>query len=960
MIEVSMRHYIDLHIHSRFSRGTSPALNPQSLDHWAKLKGLGLIGTGDLTHPAWLKELNEQLVLMDDGFYALKENSQGARFVPTGEVSCIYKQDGRTRKVHLVIVAPDLEAAGKFSDTLGRLGNVVSDGRPILGLSARQILEIALHTHPDIMIIPAHIWTPWFSLFGAKSGFDHLEECFGDLSGQITALETGLSSDPAMNRLVSQLDPYALVSSSDAHSPDKLGREATILNGPLTRANLFEALRGGPSLGGTVEFFPEEGKYHLDGHLGCGPALSPEETKKLGGLCPACGKPVTIGVLHRVMELADRESPLEARLPDQHLVPLAELLSQVFGQGPKSRRVSDSFEQLVNEFGSELALLLEAAPADIESAAGPLLRLAIDRMRSGEIEAEGGFDGQYGKVVAIKPEERAELAGQGRLFETSPAKKAPRKTAAPAPASLPLPPEELDEAAIPANLSLIRGDLLLDGLDDSQVAAVISRWPVLAVVAGPGSGKTRVLVHRAAWLLREKLVAPEEMLLTTYTRKAAQELAPRLTAALPFRAESGQVRISTLHGLAYSLMKREKPDWDLVPEGAAEDLLKKAAKKAGLRPQAFASLLSRVKNSPALRPGETDLPPEAPEDFGAAYRYYSRTLAANKWWDYDDVILEAAPAGAPPFKAILVDEFQDLSAAQFSFIKRLMPPGPAFPEPGFLTVIGDPNQSIYGFRGASAEIFEWLKIYPKLETVELSANYRSTRGLVQAGESLLAAPGRVRRRSARPEAGPRLTRATLSTPKREAAYVAARLTAHLGVMKLGREASSRQDAEFMPGLALNEIAVLFRLRSLGLEVGRALDEAGLAWQISGEEPLTAADGLDFSADKISLLTMHAAKGLEFRLVFIVGAEEGLCPYFFPGEDLTPARLEEEKRLFYVALTRAKDRLYLTRAANRRLYGQALPGRPSPFWPMLPGGLCQDIQPTLGLPRQKKALPGLFD
>ncbi len=678
-----MSHYIDLHIHSRFSRATSPALNPESLDKWGRLKGLGLIGTGDLTHPAWLEELGGRLRLMDDGFYALKENSRGTRFVPTGEVSCIYKQDGRTRKIHLVVVAPDLEISSRFSAVLGRLGNVTSDGRPILGLSARQILEIALTTHPDMIVIPAHIWTPWFSLFGAKSGFDHLEECFGDLSGHITALETGLSSDPAMNRLISQLDPYALVSSSDAHSPDKLGREATILNGPLTRANLFEALRGGPALAGTVEFFPEEGKYHLDGHLGCGPALSPEETKELGGLCPACGKPVTIGVLHRVMELADRKTPLADRLADQHLIPLAELLGQCFGQGPKSKKVTDSFERLVNDLGSELAILLEADPGDIETAAGPLLRLAIERMRSGRVEAQGGFDGQYGTVTAIKPEERAELAGQGRLFETSPRKRCGPKTSAPPTVFDQTPPEEVDEAIVSTNLSLVRGDLLLDGLDESQARAVTSLSPAVAVVARPGSGKTRVLIHRAAWLLREKLVAPEELLLTTYTRKAAQELAPRLAAALPFHPVAGRVKISTLHALAYSLLKARQPEWDLAPEGATDELIKKAAKKIGFRPQALASMLSRVKNSPALRPGETDLPPEAPENFSLAYRHYVKSLAANKWWDYDDLILEAAPDSPLPFKAVLVDEFQDLSAAQFSFLKRLLPPAPLFPGAAF-------------------------------------------------------------------------------------------------------------------------------------------------------------------------------------------------------------------------------------------------------------------------------------
>ncbi|MDR0881632.1 MAG: UvrD-helicase domain-containing protein [Candidatus Adiutrix sp.] len=947
-------HYIDLHLHSRFSRATSPALNPASLSHWAGLKGLSLVGTGDLTHPAWLRELEENLTLRDDGFYSLKDEPGGPRFVPTGEVSAIYKQGGLTRKIHLVIIAPDLPAAVKFSRTLGALGNVESDGRPILGLSARQILEIALSTHPDMAVVPAHIWTPWFSLFGARSGFDHLEECFGDLSPHITALETGLSSDPAMNRLISALDSRALISSSDAHSPDKLGREATILNGPLTRANLAGALKGGPALGGTLEFFPEEGKYHLDGHLGCGPALTPAETKALGGLCPLCGRPVTIGVLHRVTELADRAEPPPDRLADFHLIPLAELLGQVFGQGPKSKRVTDSFHRLVNDFGSELNLLLQTSLSDLEEAAGPLLRLAVDRMRRGAVETVGGFDGQYGTVTALTAEDRAAWSGQGRLFESGPGQPKKRRLwpapeLSPAPAARPAEP--------PPPLALKQEDPLLDGLDDEQRRAVTSLAPALAVVAGPGSGKTRVLVRRAAWLLRENLADPETLLLTTFTRQAASELAPRLAAALPFRPEARQVRVTTLHGLAYALLKRQKPDWDLAPDGFLADLSQQAARKAKLTVPAFLNQAGLIKSAPGRAPEEAGLPGQG-RALAAAFRSYQATLAANRWWDFDDLILGAAAGQEPgPFKTVLVDEFQDLSPAQFSFLKRLCPPAAESAEPGpRLTVIGDPDQSIYGFRGASPEIFDGLKIYPGLATVSLKANYRSTATIVRAGSSILTAPGR---RPARAESGPPVVRAVLSNPRREAAYVAARLSAHLGVLKLGLGATSRQDAEVMPGLGLSDIAILFRLRSQGEAMAEALDAVALPWQMSGRQELTAVDHLDFTADKISLLTMHASKGLEFRLVFVIGAEEGLCPYLRPDEELTPARQGEEARLFFVALTRAKDRLYLTRAEKRRLYGQLLSGAPSPFWERLPARLCQDIHPKSRAARPKPA-PTLFD
>ena len=950
-----MASYIDLHIHSRFSRATSPALNPASLNLWAGYKGLSLIGTGDLTHPAWLKELGETLVQRDDGFYSLTDEPTGIRFVPTGEVSAIYKHDGRTRKIHLVIIAPDLGAATRFSKTLGSLGNVESDGRPILGLSAHNILEIALNTHEEMVVVPAHIWTPWFSLFGAKSGYDRLEDCFGDLSGHITALETGLSSDPAMNRLISDLDYYALISSSDAHSPDKLGREATIMQGELSWPNLLSALKGGPALGGTVEFFPEEGKYHLDGHLDCGPALTPAETRALGGLCPVCGKPVTVGVLHRVMELADRTEP-GSYLPDHHLIPLAELLGQVFGQGPKTIKVTESFNRLVADFGSEYKLLLEASLADIEDAAGPLLRLAVERMRRGEISAKGGYDGQFGTVTAIGPDDRAALSGQGSLFEMGSGKTSRRTTKIKPLSPLPV-TEKIPEEPLTV-LTLAQDDLLLDSLDESQAKAVTSRATALLVAAGPGSGKTRVLVHRAAWLLREGLVKPEEMLMTTYTRKAAQELPLRLAAALPFRDDSSKVRICTLHALAYDLLKQQQPDWELASEEYLTELHKKCGRKIGLKPRAFATVLSRLKNDQPHFPYWAGAAAEVPEGFGAVYDYYHKFLGQQKLWDFDDLILDAAPKHPGRFKAVLVDEFQDLSAAQFNFIQRLLPPVAEDGQPGYLTAIGDLNQSIYGFRGANTEIFKRLKIYHGLEKVRLAVNYRSTGNVIKAGQSVLgeaASPSRC----ARGESGAPVTRAVLPGAKREAAYVVARLSSHLGLLKLGLGNSSRQDAELMPGLALNDIAILFRLRSQGQAVAEALDQAGLAWQMSGEDPLTATDQLDFTADKINLLTMHAAKGLEFKLVFIVGVEEGLCPYFAPNETEDPERWAEEQRLFYVAVTRAKDRLYLTRAIKRRLYGQVLPGRPSAFWHNIKPGLCLDITPKTRL-APPKPLPTLFD
>ncbi|MDR2349232.1 MAG: endonuclease Q family protein, partial [Deltaproteobacteria bacterium] len=415
------RHYADLHVHSRHSRATSPSTNPRTMREAALRKGLSLVGTGDLTHPAWLSELKESLELSPEtGFYFQKDapgGEKGPFFVPTGEVSCIYKQDGKTRKIHLVLLSFDLEGAERIGKALGARGNVTSDGRPILGLSARDVLEITLTADPEAIVIPAHVWTPWFSLFGSMSGFDEVSECFKDLTPRVKALETGLSSDPAMNRLVSRLDEYLLVSSSDAHGPDNLGREATVIGGELSRQTLKSALTTGEGLLGTVEFFPEEGKYHLDGHASCGPALTPAETKKLKGICPVCGKRLTTGVLSRVMELADRTVPPPGLLlPDWHIFPLKELLGQVLGKGPDTKTVNEARAKVIRAFGSEYEFLLDAPLDEIEDFGGALLRLAAERTRKGEVKTRGGYDGVFGTVEAVTREDREADLGRNSLF----------------------------------------------------------------------------------------------------------------------------------------------------------------------------------------------------------------------------------------------------------------------------------------------------------------------------------------------------------------------------------------------------------------------------------------------------------------------------------------------------------------------------------------------------------------
>ena len=405
-----MKMIADLHIHSRFSMATSKEGTPENLDFWARKKGISLIGTGDFTHPVWREELKERLVSEGNGLYRLRDEyvkeesrkfpGEGTRFVVSGEISSIYKKNGKTRKVHNVILLPSLEAADAMAQRLEKIGNIHSDGRPILGLDSHDLLEMMLDVCPEGILIPAHIWTPHFSVLGAKSGFDSVEECFEELTPYVHALETGLSSDPAMNWRISKLDRYQLVSNSDAHSPSKLGREANLLDIDCSYEGLYRAIQTGEGLEGTVEFFPEEGKYHFDGHRKCGVSLSPVEAERLGGICPVCGKKLTMGVDHRVEQLADRAEGFVKKDGKKYesLVPLPEVISACMGYSTASKKVQGCFEQMIQTLGTEFDILRNVPSEDIKSCAGERIAEGIENVRTGNVKRIPGYDGEYGKI----------------------------------------------------------------------------------------------------------------------------------------------------------------------------------------------------------------------------------------------------------------------------------------------------------------------------------------------------------------------------------------------------------------------------------------------------------------------------------------------------------------------------------------------------------------------------------
>jgi DNA helicase-2/ATP-dependent DNA helicase PcrA len=926
----------DLHLHSRFSIATGKAADLEHLDLWGRYKGVQVVGTGDCTHPEWLKELAARLVPVAPGTYELKPdlalplNIQGplwdqvpaVRFVVTGEVSCIYKKGGQVRKVHLLLLLPSLEAAQKFSARLGRLGNVTADGRPILGLDAKYILELALEIDPASLVIPAHIWTPWFSVLGAKSGFDSLEECFEEHTSQIYALETGLSSDPAMNWRVSGLDRYLLVSNSDAHSPQKLAREANIFLVPPAFPDLTQALRTQEGFGGTIEFFPQEGKYHQDGHRACGLRATAEEAVAWGGICPQCHKPLTYGVMHRVLDLADRPPGVAhpGARPYESLIPLPEVLAQVLEVNPGTKKVNHLYFRLLEKLGPELAILRRASLTDLAREGGSLLASGIDKMRRGQVHIAPGYDGVYGEIRLFTPEERREILGQGAFWRPP----APE----PLPGPSPTPPQTCKPAASPdyqvsEPTGEIPADSLLAGLNPAQQQAVLHAGPPLIVQAGPGTGKTRALTHRLAHLLARRQVPPEEILALTFTRQAAGEMEARIQGLLPDFPGLERLTIKTFHALGHQILAaQEETAREVAPEDQRRQLIRQAAKKHKI---SFSSLENCIINWKQALKYPEDLG-EVNEPEAAAFKEYEAALRRDGLWDYEDLIarptllLTRQPGLQTTYRRryrhLLVDEYQDLNAAQYHLFRALAGPDAE------IMVIGDPDQAIYGFRGASPRYFaQFRQDWPDAVTLHFGETYRLPPPILEAARQVRSQAGagdgslKTHRQGDHPVL--LLERATEAAEARAIAREIERLVGGLSHLALEDAALRHRSPEDKAGF--RDVAVLYRLHALGPELERHLTAQGIPCQLPRESVGPELDGLDLAAEKVKLLTLHAAKGLEFPYVFIAGCEAGLLPWEPEGAGHQDP--EEENRLFYVGLTRASRQVFLTRARTRTLWGK---------------------------------------
>lgn len=558
-------YFADLHIHSAYSRATSKQCNLEGFYILAQCKGIQVVATGDVTHPAWFAELQQKLEPAGEGLYQLRPELSRpldaqvpaacrapVYFLLSGEVSNIYKRAGATRKNHSLVLFPHFEAVAHFNQRLGAIGNIEADGRPILGLDVRDLLELVLESDDHACLIPAHIWTPWFSMLGSKSGFDSLQECFGDLAPHIFCVETGLSSDPPMNWRVGFLDGLALSSNSDLHSPAKLGRNANLFYGQPSYYQIVTGLRQrDPYIcGGTIDMFPEDGKYHYDGHRQCGICLHPEESLQHANLCPVCGKPLTLGVLHRVVALASRgpELPPRERLPHQYIIPLPELLAELYSQGENTKKVQRNYQRLLQEQGPELPLLLQQDPATLEGSEPPLLAEAIRRLRREQVVRQPGYDGFYGCIRVFDPGEMERLQGQDSFFSgneltAAPEQKQPQAQQAAA-ASDQVDPHTAQPAELPE---------MVAGLTPAQQAAVTAGQGPQLIIAGPGTGKTRTLIRRIEYLLAQGLASGEDILAITFTNRAAQEMRQRLAAS----STPGVQRpwISTFHRLCYTLLR---------------------------------------------------------------------------------------------------------------------------------------------------------------------------------------------------------------------------------------------------------------------------------------------------------------------------------------------------------------------------------------------------------------------
>ena len=974
---------------------------------------------------------------------------------------------------------PSFDAAARLNARLGAIGNLKSDGRPILGLDSRDLVEICLEACDEVLFIPAHIWTPHFAVLGASSGFDTLEECFEDMLPHIFAVETGLSSDPPMNWRLSMLDNYAIVSNSDAHSPQKLAREATCFNTELSFRGMYDALkdRDPTRFTGTLEFYPEEGKYHFDGHRKCDICWKPAQTLDADGICPVCNRKLTVGVLHRVEKLADRaegDRP-DVAMPFENLIPLPEIIGSVLQVGPTSKRVQTVYEQMLATHGAELKILRQLPIEEIAKTGDPLIAEGIRRTREGDVHIDPGYDGVYGKIQVFSDEDRALLSGQESLFPSSQLSVASSQPTPPNQPPAPSPQSSAPLFHLRSSLLTPTGTCLHSSADTSshfplltshqQAAVTMDKGPVI-VTAGPGTGKTRVLTHRVIDLIQNRGVSPASVMAVTFTNRAATEMWERIVSLSSGGEELVPMRVGTFHRLSLDLLREHAPErlGAIADRGEARAVLQEviADIDTEIPVDDALSQISLYKAQGHETPDITDT------ELQTIYTNYQHRLTTYGLMDFDDILLilhdvlcdDILQTVQARFSHILVDEFQDVNAVQYALIQKLAGDGSG------LFVIGDPDQAIYGFRGASAGYFAQLKTdFPETNEVILQHTFRSTPQIISAASSLLGERSYIPIRTD----GPNLR--ALSTPGETGEGIAiveeiSRMVGGADLLQANEEGKR----------SLDDFAVLFRTGRQADALETCFLQAGIPYRVIGQKsyldaasvqhalsffkcvlkedissaPTTRdiidllsipafdpgretrasirqqiqdntlsdtvqekwdaaieainrfrneishlspseliakwteefatpddidierlgllAQGVDTIAElldiitlgqdgdfvrrgkiarpeAVTLMTLHASKGLEFPVVFISGIEEGLIPH-------AEADIEEEKRLFFVGITRGQDEVILTHARSRRRFGERIAPEISRFVADIPEDIIDFVD--LRTQRRKRA------
>ena len=1127
-----MKFFADFHVHSKYSRATSKNLDLENLYIAGQLKGITVLGTGDVTHPKWFSEIKAKLIPAEPGLFKLKPDiakmcdqkipsscRNRLRFMLVTEISNIYKKKDKTRKNHNLVFFSSIASVENFNQQLDKIGNIHSDGRPILGLDAKHLLEICLETCPDIFLVPAHIWTPWFSMLGSKSGFDSIEACFEDLTPHIFAVETGLSSDPQMNWRVKSLDGLTLISNSDAHSPLKLGREANIFDTNLSYAAIKDAIKTGDpqKFCGTIEFFPEEGKYHFDGHRKCNYRSEPRNTIQKDGRCPVCHKAMTLGVLYRVEELADRpdgQRP-EKHHPFYHSIPLADIISELLGVGPNSKKVQKAYHDLLEKIGSEFHILHQLPVEKLNQTDIPLLDEAIKRIRESKIHIKAGFDGQFGTIQLFTRQEREKLSAQKRLFAApsvgnNRGKHQSRKIKP----IYPTPKKQPPLKTLPLRSFV---------LNESQSKVVHHTDGAIIVVAGPGTGKTLTLTHRIAHLIKNRQVAAPNILGLTFTNQAAGEMLARLRRLLP--QEKKLPLVTTFHAFCLGIIQAENKNTitAVIDDQDRMEIIKDAKTMAvdsgvdvSLRHDQLADAIQTIKQE--YQPDADKLNQLTAMEkiaVNAVYRFYQRILKIVGLMDFEDLIgnvvrllendMNVCTTIHRKYPFVFVDEYQDINTGQYRLIKNLAKTGTE------ICVIGDPDQSIYGFRGSHVRYFHRFgRDYPGAAHIQLRQNYRSTQIILNVAQQMIQkTPDRLPTQELYSEnqGTQKVGILACKNEKHEAVTIGKMIESMVGgvgfySIDFGKTSVTESHKE----RTFSDFAILYRTSQQSQMIAETLSAAGIPTQVAvkkasqfgpqtktlvsllkmltgngsfrdlfrvgpylqtgigkksfdswkfwayqhhqnvyealdnlktypiatltkkSQMKLTAmakaftavrsqisdhnlgktidsilsqtsldipvkddpqwvqqlsdikqmadkfdgdllsflnhlvlqtdTDQYDSRVEKVSLLTMHASKGLEFPVVFIIGCENGLIP-FIPKENKYQD-INEERRLFYVAMTRAKQELYLSHARNRKVHGKIGSQSISPFVTDVEQKLKQMNQVTGHKPdRQRQIQLALF-